>query len=52
VSCDVFLEAVFCEGVLLRQTLERTCDVWKEYKYNPTDSEQHSCIGFAGRCLL
>jgi hypothetical protein len=24
--------------VLLEQTLERTCDVGKEYKYNPTDN--------------
>ena len=28
-TCDVFLE----------QMLEWTCDVWKGYKYNPTDSE-------------
>jgi hypothetical protein len=24
--------------VLLEQTLERTCDVWKQFKYNPIDS--------------
>jgi hypothetical protein len=24
--------------VLLDWTLERTCDIWKGYKYNPTDS--------------
>jgi hypothetical protein len=41
------------DAVLLKQThkkdaletLERTCDVWKEYKYNPTDREWHSFIG-------
>jgi hypothetical protein len=25
--------------ILLEQMLERTRDVWKEYKYNPTHSE-------------
>ena len=36
--------------VLLEQTPERTCDVWKEYKYNPTDDGQHS--GISSPCLL
>lgn len=32
--------------------LERTCDIWKEYKYNPIDNEQHSCIGSLYSALL
>jgi hypothetical protein len=44
VSCDVFLEAVLWEDVLLKQTRERACEVllkqvfdvahhvWKEFK--------------------
>ena len=32
-------------GVLLQQTLEKTHDVWKGYKYNPTDSGQQCGIG-------
>lgn len=28
---------------LLEQMLDRTCNVWKRYKYNPTDSERH-CV--------
>jgi len=27
-------------GVLLEQMLERTRDVWKGYKYNPTDRQR------------
>jgi hypothetical protein len=38
-----FLEASWkkeaCD-VLLKQILERTCDVWKRYKYNSTDDGQ------------
>lgn len=34
-ACDVQLEHV----------LERACDVWKGYKYNPTESEQPCVIG-------
>ena len=34
VPCDVFLE----------WTLKRTCDVWKEYKYNTTESRQCSVL--------
>jgi hypothetical protein len=26
--------------LLKQQVLERPCDVWKEYKWNPTDSEK------------
>jgi hypothetical protein len=37
-------------NVLLEQMLERACDVWKGYKYNPTDSEQQCGIG--SPCLL
>lgn len=37
-SCDGFLEAILWEDVVLKQTLERTQrNVWKEFKYNPTD---------------
>ena len=32
VSCGVFLEAVLGWDVLLKQILERACDVWKEYE--------------------
>lgn len=28
-------------GILLEQTLERIHDIWKEYKYIPTDSLRH-----------
>jgi hypothetical protein len=38
--------------VLLEQILERTCDTWKESKYNSTDSGQCSCIGSPGKSLL
>ena len=31
--------------VLLEWMLEKTCDVWKEYKYNPIESRQGSCTG-------
>jgi hypothetical protein len=31
--------------VLLEWMLERTCDVWKGYKYNPTNSGVCSDIG-------
>ena len=45
--------------VLLEQTLEKTRDVWKGYKYNPADSGQqcgigspcHSLLGFAATDL-
>ena len=52
VSRDVFLDAVLWEDVLLKQTrervcgvllewmLERACDVWKEHKWNPINSER------------
>ena len=77
VSCDVFLEAVLWEDVLLRPShervlfwnlsCERVCDVlleqrfgrlhgvWKDYKYNPTDSERlplhwFALHPFAGLC--
>jgi hypothetical protein len=39
VFCGFFLDVVLPEGVWLRQTLERTRDVWKEYKWYSTDSE-------------
>ena len=45
VSCDVILEAVLWEDVFLRQTLEKSCDIWKEYALNPTDSEWCFCLG-------
>jgi hypothetical protein len=32
------------EDGLLRQTFERRRDVWKEYKFNPTDNEYYFCI--------
>lgn len=51
-SCDVFLETVFWENVLLRQTCERTRDVWKECKSNPTDSIWRSCISSPRNTLL
>lgn len=38
--------------ILVITTLERTSDVWKEYKENPTDSEWHSCIGSPCNSLL
>ena len=34
--------------VLLEQMLERTRDVWKKYKYNPTDSGWY--FGFGPPC--
>ena len=41
-TCGVFLEAAWKMGmendVLLEWMLERTHDVWKEYKCNPTES--------------
>ena len=40
------------EDVLLRQTHERLCDVWKECKHNPIDPEQYSCIGLPCKALL
>ena len=46
-----------CE-FLLEQMLERACDVWEEYKYNPTDSGWRYLVlvhlaGFADdHCLL
>lgn len=39
VSCDGFQETVFWEGVLLKQTIERMHDVWRECEYNPIDSD-------------
>lgn len=33
-ACNIFLECM----------LERICDVWKRYKYNPTDSGQHCVV--------
>jgi hypothetical protein len=38
----LFFWKLFCEracDILLKWALEKTCDVWKVYKYNPTDSE-------------
>lgn len=29
----------------MKQTLERTCDVWNVYKYSSIDSGWYSCIG-------
>lgn len=40
-----FPEADMWEDFLLRQTLERMHDLWKGYKYNPTNGEQQPCIG-------
>jgi hypothetical protein len=40
------------EDVLLRQTREKMCYVWKECKHNPIDPEQHSCIGLPCKALL
>jgi hypothetical protein len=34
-ACDIFLE----------QTLDGTCDVWKEYENNTIDSGRHYVIG-------
>jgi hypothetical protein len=34
-----FLEAILSEGVLLKQTHERTHDVWKKDKWNSTVKE-------------
>ena len=52
-------ERMFCwsrhvrgEDVWLRPMLERTCDVWKEYKYTWIDSEWGSCIGLPCNTLL
>jgi hypothetical protein len=52
-----FLEAAYKKGgacdVLLEQTLERTHDVWKGYKYNPTDKWTTLCgIGSPCHSLL
>jgi hypothetical protein len=35
-------------GVLLEQTLKRTHDIWKGYKYKPTDIEH--CCGIGSPC--
>lgn len=48
----VFLEAVSLENVLLRPKLLSNCDVWKEYKYIPTDNEQCPCIGLLCNALM
>lgn len=40
------LGEVICD-VLLVWMLERAHDVWKKYKYNPTESRQCTFIGFA-----
>jgi hypothetical protein len=37
--------------VLVEQMLERTRDVWKGYKYNPTYSEQR-CVALAHLAIL
>lgn len=41
-ACDVYLE----------QMLERTCEFWKESKYNPPNSRWCSCIGLSCKSLL
>lgn len=52
VPCGVFLEGVLWKAILAKQTHERACnvfleqmverthDVWKEYKWNPINSER------------
>jgi hypothetical protein len=41
----VFLGVFWKRGIiLLDQMLERTLDVWKGYKYHPTDSGQCSVV--------
>jgi len=35
-SCDIFLEAVLREDVLLKQTLERTYNAWEPKSINGT----------------
>jgi hypothetical protein len=51
---NVFMEAAWWKVLWCLVGVEawEACDVWKEFKYNPTNSGQCSCIGLPCNSLL